>query len=169
MGSRPKDANVWFFSPWFCSKQLSNAMPTIKNGLNPCLSHKKWLHWLGVKTDAGVVLKVLKPTFNKMSHQITFPFQEKLGKTDIPCKHALQVKKCKLWAAGGRKQVPTLWANNCKSFVVSLLFPDTASDLIPHSAFILSAQLTWLQLKSSPYLCSCSHPQDPFTRRGECF
>lgn len=144
MGSRPEDADVWFLSPWFCSKQLSNAMPTIKNGLNPCLNHKKWLHWLGVKTDAGVVLKVLKLTFNKMSHQITFPFQEKLGKIDTPCKHALWIKKCKLWAAGSRNQVPTLWADNCKSFVISFLLPDTASPMISHSAFILSAQLTRL-------------------------
>lgn len=144
MGSRPEDANVWFFSPWFCSKQHSNAMSTTENGLNPCLSHKEVTSLTGSENWCWSSLKVLKLTFNKMSHQITFLFQEKLGKIDIPCKYALQIKKCKLWAAGGRNQVPTLWANNCKSLVISLLFPDTASPVIPHSASILSAQLTRL-------------------------
>lgn len=56
----------------------------------------------------------------------------------MSCRHALQVKKCRLWAAGGRKQMPTLCANNYKCFAISLPFPDTAAAApIPHFTFIL--------------------------------
>lgn len=149
-GLKARKCKCLFFLPRFCSNPVTAFrcdayhLEWSKNlGFGPQVI-SLFSCWTSAKTDAGVILETLKLIFNEMSHQITFPFREKVGKIAMSCKHVLQVKKCKLRAAGGRKQVPTLWVNNCKCFAISLPFPDTTAALIPHFTFILSRQLTRL-------------------------
>lgn len=94
----------------------------------------------------------------------------------MSCKHVLQVKKCRLRAAGGRKQVPTLWVNNCKCFAISLVFPDTTAALIPHiypfqtvnSAVTQKSALPSFLFTSTRYFCSAGGVL-PTARGGICY